>query len=139
MRRGATLLEVAVVLSIAGLLLAITVTPAIRYLDASAARSASAAVAGALALARSAAIARGELAEVSIQAPGARITVVAGVDTLSDERLGTRYGVALEATTSRVRYAPTGHGWGLSNTRVITRRGRAADTLTVSRLGRVRR
>ena len=139
MRRGTTLVEAAVVLSIAGVLLGLTLVPVRRLLDGAAVKNATAAVSGALALARSVAIARGQLVEVSIHAPSARVTVVAGPDTLSDERLGIRFGVSLEATASRVRYAPTGHGWGLSNTRVIARRGAAADTLTVSRLGRVRR
>ena len=139
MRRGVTLVEVAVVLSIAGLLLGVSMAPLRRLRDASAVRSATAAVSGALALARSAAIARGAHVEAIIHPQSGRVTVVAGADTLSDERVGPRYGVALEASALRVRYAPTGHGFGLSNTRVIARRGAVADTLTVSRLGRVRR
>ena len=139
MRRGTTLVEAAVVLSVAGMLLGICIVPLTRYFDAVQARSAIAAVSAACALARSVAIARSDFAEVTIDDAAARVIVVAGADTLSDERLGIRFGVALDATASRVRYSPTGHGWGLSNVRVIARRGRAADTLTVSRLGRVRR
>ena len=139
MRRGATLLEAAVVLSIAGLLLGICVVPVRRQFDGTQVRNATGALMGALAFARSAAIARSELVEVTIDAPNARLTIVAGSDTLSRESLGGRFGVTLEASASRIRYAPTGHGWGLSNARIIARRGGSADTLTVSRLGRVRR
>jgi hypothetical protein len=138
-RRGATLVEAAVVLSIAGLLLGICVVPVRRLFDGTQARNATAALMGALAFARSAAIARSELVEVAIDAPAARLTIVAGADTLARDSLGGRFGVTLDATASRIRYTPTGHGWGLSNTRIIARRGTAADTLTVSRLGRVRR
>jgi len=36
-------------------------------------------------------------------------------------------------------YAASGLGYGASNLRVIVRRGASADTITVSRLGRVKR
>ena len=139
MRRAATLIEVTIVLSIAGLLVGIVAVPAARLLDGVQVRSAVSAVSAACALARAAAIARSSPAEVSLVPAEARVLVIAGTDTLADERLGNRFGITLEATATRIRYSPLGHGWGISNARVIARRGRAADTLTVSRLGRVRR
>lgn len=139
MRRAATLIEVTIVLSVAGLLVGIVAVPAARLFDGVQVRSAVSAVSAACALARSAAIARSTLAEVTLVPDEARVIVIAGADTLSDERLGSRFGITLEATATRIRYSPLGHGWGLANARIIARRGRAADTLTVSRLGRVRR
>lgn len=139
MRRAATLIEVTIVLSVAGLLVGIVAVPAARLFDGVQVRSAVSAVSAACALARSVAIARSTFAEVTLVPGEARVLVIAGTDTLSDERLGSRFGITLEATATRIRYSPLGHGWGLANARIIARRGRAADTLTVSRLGRVRR
>ena len=139
MRRAATLIEVTIVLSIAGLLAGLVAVPAARLFDGIQVRSAVSALSAACALARAAAIARSAPAEVALVPGEARVLVIAGADTLSDERLGSRFGITLEATASRIRYSPLGHGWGLSNARIIARRGRAADTLVVSRLGRVRR
>ena len=138
MRRATTLIEVTIVLSIVGLLVGIVALPAARVFDGIQVRSAVSAISAACALARSSAIARSVLAEVTLVPADARVLVIAGADTLADERLGSRFGITLEATATRIRYSPLGHGWGLANARVIARRGRAADTLTVSRLGRVR-
>lgn len=139
MRRGATLVEAAVVLSIAGVLLGVCVVPVRRLFDGIQVRNATAAVAGSLALARSAAVARSEFVQVALDAANARLTITSGADTIAIESLRARFGVTLEASAALIRYSPLGHGWGLSNARVIARRGAAADTLTVSRLGRVRR
>jgi hypothetical protein len=46
--------------------------------------------------------------------------------------------VALEATRDSLAYGPDGLGVGAANLRLVLRRGAAADTLSVSRLGRVR-
>ncbi len=49
------------------------------------------------------------------------------------------YGVSLQASRSVVRLYPTGVGLGAANTTVVLQRGRAVDTVTLSRLGRLRR
>ena len=48
------------------------------------------------------------------------------------------HGVRLGATRLELRYTPNGLGYGASNTRLTIGRGRSADTVIVSRLGRVR-
>jgi hypothetical protein len=50
-----------------------------------------------------------------------------------------RLGVTLEASRSTIRISPNGLGYGAANTRLVLRRGDAADTLTTSRLGRLKR
>jgi 23S rRNA (cytidine1920-2'-O)/16S rRNA (cytidine1409-2'-O)-methyltransferase len=60
-------------------------------------------------------------------------------DTLLDLPLGARYGIALSSTRDSIAYGPTGRGYGASNTTITIRRNGAADTIVVSRLGRVRR
>lgn len=50
-----------------------------------------------------------------------------------------RHGVTLVATRRTIRIGPTGLGWGAANTRLILSRGAVAETLTTSRLGRLKR
>ena len=69
----------------------------------------------------------------------AAVTVFAGPDTIERRPLGTVHGVRLTVTRDSIAYAANGMGYGAANTRVILSRGAAAETVTVSRLGRVRR
>jgi type II secretory pathway pseudopilin PulG len=50
-----------------------------------------------------------------------------------------RWGVSLNASRDVIRLYPNGLGLGGSNTRIVLRRGEAAESLTVSRLGRLKR
>jgi hypothetical protein len=47
--------------------------------------------------------------------------------------------VALEVSNPVVVFEPIGLAWGLSNTTVVLRRGTHVATITISRLGRVKR
>jgi hypothetical protein len=46
--------------------------------------------------------------------------------------------VRLAATRDSMAYLPLGLGYGAANLRAVLTRGRASDTVFVSRLGRVR-
>ena len=48
-------------------------------------------------------------------------------------------GVSFRTTRRRVQVQPTGVGWGAANTKLVLRRGAAADSFAISRLGRIRR
>ncbi len=50
-----------------------------------------------------------------------------------------RHGVDLEVSRSVIRLYPNGLGLGPANTKLVLRRGSAAESLTVSRLGRLKR
>lgn len=139
MRRGTTLLELVVILGIIGTLAGIVFVPAARTLDRIRVRDATASLSAACAIARQAAIGRSTIVAVHIDTQPARLAVVAGPDTIHRDHLAARLGVSLEASATTIAYGATGQGWGLANARVIARRGAAADTVTVSRLGRVRR
>ena len=54
-------------------------------------------------------------------------------------RLGSSHGVMLSASRDSMAYAPNGLGYGAANLTIILRRGESAETIFVSRLGRVRR
>ena len=53
--------------------------------------------------------------------------------------MSERHGVALEASRAEIRLYPNGLGLGAANTKLVFRRGEAADSITISRLGRIRR
>jgi prepilin-type N-terminal cleavage/methylation domain-containing protein len=85
-------------------------------------------------------------------AGGCRVRIGVAADSLRLDRWDGRawrpvrrwpgpsvYGVALVASNPAVVYGPAGLGWGVSNTKLALRRGSQMGTITVSRLGRVKR
>ena len=67
-----------------------------------------------------------------------RLVVHAGTDTIARLELSPR-AVALAVSRDSMTYTATGLGFGAANLRAIISRGASADTITVSRLGRVKR
>lgn len=135
---GHTLMELVVALTLMAILLSMA-TPRLGTLrDRAAVRSAATELAATLASARRVAMLRSTGAAVVMDAERSTATVVVGVDTIFARSLGNELGVQLSATRDTVLYGPSGRGWGASNTSIIVARGRSADTLYVSRLGRVR-
>lgn len=49
------------------------------------------------------------------------------------------HGVTAQISRAVIRIAPSGLGWGAANTKIVLRRGAAAESLTTSRLGRLKR
>lgn len=137
-RPGVTLLDQLLAISLLGIVVAIAMQGAGSMRDRLAVRSASRAVRDALALAREQAVAGGTRAAVRFGRVDGTVTVHMQHDSLHRLRLAQSYGVELDATRDSTAYAPSGLGFGGANVRVIVRRGRHADTITVSRLGRVR-
>jgi Tfp pilus assembly protein FimT len=137
-RRGATLAELLAALALAALLAGAGVRAVSALADGAAAHAAGAELRATFAAARAAAARRGTRTAVRLDSARARATVHAGHDTLGRLALGAAYGVRLSATRDSMAFAPLGLGYGAANLRVVLARGRAADTVTVSRLGRVR-
>lgn len=135
---GTTLVELLIVLAILATTAALAIPRAARFVDRTAVHAAIDAIASACALARGAAVMRGTFVTVTIDTAGAAVKVSAGADTLLARPLDFGGTVRLSASRARVVYDRIGLGYGASNTTVIARRGRAADTLYTSRLGRVR-
>ncbi len=133
--------ELLSVAAIAGVLASIAMPPARRALDRAAVGGAVEQLASAHAAARQLAISKNQLARLELDA--ARRTVTLSVqrtsaawDTVSTHSLGT---VTVACSNPAMTFGPTGLGFGLSNTRVVFSRGSAADTVTTSRTGRLRR
>ncbi len=138
MRHGATLLELAIVLAIVGVLCAVGIPRALRFLDRARVRHATNEIVTALAVARTTAVARQAHVAVRFDAVRSSVTVMSGSDTLVSRELGAVYGVSILANRDSSGYAPTGLGYGAANQTVVIRRGVAADSVIISRLGRVR-
>jgi len=138
---GFTLLELMVVICIAAALMAFSLPRAARLMDWMATERAARDVTTALAVGQHRAIA---------YATRARITFSS--DTLRIDRFETggwtpwwrtpgpaSYGVTLEVSNPIVIFGPNGIGWGASNTKIVLRRGSQVETITTSRVGRVKR
>jgi hypothetical protein len=91
------------------------------------------------ALARRWAVSRATRTAITLDSGSTSLIVRAYTDTISHRRLGSSHGVTFTTTRDSMAYAPNGLGYGASNLTVVLRRGSAAETLFVSRLGRVRR
>lgn len=141
MARGFSLIELAVSLTVAALVLALGLPRLSGFLDWVAADRAAREVTTALAVARAAAVMWGTRARVTIAGDSLRIDRWEGSDWRPYQRWPgpLTQGVTLEVSNPEVVFGPTGMGWGASNTRVTLRRGSHAETITTSRLGRVKR
>lgn len=142
MRTGSTLVELVAVAATLALLLAIASPRVAALRDGAAVHAATVTMRTALAAARDEARNRAAPVVLALDAGARRVVVLAGAgaarDTILVQPLGAELGVTLESTGDSVRFAPSGLGYGVSNTTIVVRRGGAADTLRVSRLGRVR-
>ncbi|MEN9790417.1 MAG: hypothetical protein RLZZ63_75, partial [Gemmatimonadota bacterium] len=133
-----TLAELVVTTTVIGLMAAVGLPKGARLLDHLRVRQAAHEVWAALSLGRSAAIHRAGYTRVIIDETGGSIHLRHATDTLRRWLVGPAHGVTLRASRDTLTFAPTGLGYGASNTTIIISRGWRADTLVVSRLGRVR-
>jgi prepilin-type N-terminal cleavage/methylation domain-containing protein len=133
-----TLPELSIALAIAALLAAFAWRAMAPVLDAARVRTARDELRALFATARGLSVLRGERAAVRVDAATGAVSVHLRGDSAVRRPVGALYGVRLEPTRDSMAYAPSGLGWGGANLRVVVRRGAAADTVVVSRLGRVR-
>ena len=141
MRRGFTLTEMVVVLAVMALLTTIVVSRLVPLVDWIAADGAARDMTTALAVTRTAAVLRGVRARLRIAADSLRIDRegAAGWEPYARWAGPASAGVSLTVSNSEVVFSPLGIAWGLGNTRIVLRRGSQVETITTSRLGRVRR
>jgi prepilin-type N-terminal cleavage/methylation domain-containing protein len=138
MRRGFTLLELTLVTTIAGVILALAIPRFIHVRDTIAVRGAIGELGAAFSLARHEAIARRSPVGLALDAPSGTIEVRNLGTVIRRRSLGAAFGVSLATNRDSMVYDPRGIGFGLSNMSVTVRRGAAVDTLSMSRLGRAR-
>jgi Tfp pilus assembly protein PilE len=137
-RVGVTLVELCLVLALVGILASIAMTQIARYLERAAARAAVAEAAAVVLRARDQAMAQRTPVSVRIDTTTAALELSARGVVLARAALGHAHGVALSATRDSLTYDVRGLGYGAANLTMVARRGAAAESLVVSRLGRVR-
>ena len=140
MRRGLTLLEMLVVIVIAGLVGATAVPLIGRLQDHLLLDKSVRELASALAQTRVRAVFHGEVAQLTITADSFQIATVSGGLILPRKSLPgpLASGVLLSGPSHAVQYAPTGLGLGVSNgTWTLSRNGLSRQVI-VARYGRVR-
>ena len=139
MRRvGFTLFELVIVVLVTGLLLGLALPRVSSLRDRSAVQSAMGELGGSFSTARSAAMARRASVAVILDTAAGAVEVRAQGQTLLRRPLRSIYGVVLASNRDSAVYDPRGLGYGVTNLTVVVRRGVMVDTLTMSRLGRVR-
>ena len=139
MRRGMTLIEVGVSVGILGLMAGLTFPRFGSYRDRVAVDAAASSTMSLISTARHAALRRATRTAVQLDSSTVTVLVVAGPDTIARRPLGEVHGVVFSTSRDSIAFSGTGLGYGAANTQIIIRRGSAADTIAVSRLGRARR
>jgi prepilin-type N-terminal cleavage/methylation domain-containing protein len=136
--RGISIIELTVALVIAAILSAIVLPRVGKFIDAIEVRGAVTEVDALFSLARHVAIARAVQATLDIDPARGVVSVRVGADTVRKRELEAAHGVTLQSTRGSITYSQTGIGYGAGNLTLIVARNLAADTIYVSRLGRVR-
>ena len=138
-RRAAfTLPEVLVVLIIMSILLTLAAVRIGVAADRSAVRAAVADAAAVFSAARHAAILRRMAVAVRIDSLNGTVEARADTALIVRRQLSHDYGVRIVASRDTMAFDSRGLGIGAANLSLVARRGRATDTLFLSRLGRVR-
>jgi type II secretory pathway pseudopilin PulG len=138
MRREYTLLELTLVTTIAGVILALAIPRLIHLRDTISVRSAVGELGTAFSTARHQAIARRTPVTILIDSSTAVIEIRSKGMRIQRRFLGAAFGITLATNRDSMVYDPRGIGFGLANMTVTVRRGGVVDTLTMSRLGRAR-
>ena len=139
MRSGMTLIEVGITVGILGVMAGLTFPRFGSYRDRVAVDAATSSTLSLIATARHAALRRAMRTAIHLDTATATVLVVSGADTILRRPLREVHGVLFSTTRDSIAFAPSGLGYGAANTQIILRRGSAADTIAVSRLGRARR
>jgi type II secretory pathway pseudopilin PulG len=127
-----------VVLSVAAILLTLAFLRIGPAADRSAVRAAAMDAAAVIEGARNAAIYRRSAVAVAIDTAHGTLVTRSDSTVLLRRDLRSLYGVHLVAARDSLAFDVRGLGVGLANLSVVARRGGAAETVFVSRLGRVR-
>lgn len=136
--RGFTILELIVAVVLAGLLMAIAAPRGRDTLDRTAVRAAAADVRATLGLARAFAVAGQARVVVDVDTVSGTLKTRVGSGVPMRRPVGETHGVRLSRTRDSLVYDAHGMGWGATNLSIVVRRRSAAETVFVSRLGRVR-
>src|SRR5687768_9065284 len=127
---GYAVVELLMVLIIIGVILAIAIPRSQRMLDGITVRSAAGDVQATLRLARTLAL--------DVDSVNGIVRIRRGSEILLARSVGSAHGVRLESTRDSLTYDSRGLGRGAANLSIIVRKRTSAETVFVSRFGRVR-
>ncbi|MCH8255879.1 MAG: prepilin-type N-terminal cleavage/methylation domain-containing protein [Gemmatimonadetes bacterium] len=140
MVRGFTLIEVLTVVVIIGILAAVGTPRVVKTLDRLAVGRAMNETIAFYRTARLAAVLSGRRVRIEFSPDDLRAVFEGSSDSTFLVVSGpATYGVSLRVSRPVIRLQATGLGLGGANTKLVLRRGAAADSLATSRLGRIRR
>lgn len=140
MQKGVTLLELLTVLALLGFIAGLAAPALVGWSDRLSVGRAVEEVMGFHRRARLQAVFGSLFVREAITPDSMIATVLGAPDSVIARGAGPRrLGVSLVASRSVIRIYPNGLGLGGSNTKIVLRKGAAAESLTVSRLGRIRR
>jgi prepilin-type N-terminal cleavage/methylation domain-containing protein len=137
-RLAFTLLELVIVLSLIGLLMALAVPRFSAMRDGASVRAAMADLSAVFSMARQSAITRRTTVAVVLDTTLGTVELHAASRSFARHDLHAAFGIVLGANRDSAVYDSRGLGYAVSNLTVTVRRGAIVDTLTMSRLGRVR-
>lgn len=138
MRRGFNLIEITVVLAVIAVLGGIMLPRAADFVDRIEVRGAVTEIVSLFSTSRHAAIARGAQTTLDIDIGRGALVLHVGADTLQNREIATAHGVEITSNRASITYSPIGVGYGAANFTMTVRRNAVADTIYISRLGRVR-
>jgi len=144
-RRGFTLIEMLIVVTLIGLLLAIGLPFFRKTTENASVRGAMDAMSGMHAVAKAVAISRGRSAALVMNSSTSQVWVVArkatslALDTVGKvEDFNSRFGVTFTTTQGALIFTPRGIGSSLTGTIIVISKGGFSDTLTVTAAGRLK-
>jgi Tfp pilus assembly protein FimT len=133
-----TALELIVVITLMGLLMAVAMPRLGALRDAASVHAAMGDLGAAFSLARQAAVTRRTMVSIVIDTAAGVVELRASGRALLRHGLRSAYGIVLWSNKDSTVYDARGLGYGLANLTITVQRGASVDTLTMSRLGRVR-
>lgn len=136
--RGATIVELTIVLALISALCAIALPRAAGFIDRIEVRGAVTEIESFFSLARHVAIARGAQSVLDIDTSTGLLSIRVGAERIASRDVGPAHGVTISSNRSAMTYSPIGVGYGAANFTMVVRRNNEADTVVISRLGRVR-
>jgi Tfp pilus assembly protein FimT len=140
MKKGFSFVEIVAIIALVGIMMSMILPGAIRNFDKIRVSNAAAALASFYGGARFGAIVRGSPVRIEFGVDSLRAFYEGEEDSLFLERKGPGHlGVNMSTTRSVIRMHPNGVGWGAANTKLVLWVGEAAESLTTSRLGRMKR
>jgi prepilin-type N-terminal cleavage/methylation domain-containing protein len=137
-RKGMSLVEVLIVLTIVGTLMAIAIPHSLLMLDRISVHSAAGDLAMTLSSARDFALSSHSSVAVDLAGPHGEVRVMRGSDVLFMRNIASAHGVQLTHSRDSLTFGPLGLGRGAANLSIVVRRRAAVETVFVSRLGRIR-